>query len=291
MDIKKIQLFADVADTQNFTKSGDRMGYTQSGVSHMLKSLEDEMGFSLFIRSKQGVKLTKSGEAILPSVRSLLSKYENLEQVISEIRGVETGSLTIATFSSVSIHWLPKIIHEYQSKYPEITIKLMEGGTDDIVEWIESDIADFGFVSHENIHSLEWIALMKDPLLAILPKDYPVPESGDIDIGTFQESPFIISAMGTDYDVHHALTKSDISPDILFSSKDDHAIISMVSNKLGISILPSLIVKGFEDQVSCYPLNPYYERVLGIAVKSKEALSPAAAKFVSLTKKLLPELT
>ena len=51
MDIKKCSLFADVAETENFTKSGERLGYTQSGVSHILKSLEDEVGFPLFIRN------------------------------------------------------------------------------------------------------------------------------------------------------------------------------------------------------------------------------------------------
>ena len=62
MDIKKFKLFLDVAETNNFTKSGDRLGYTQSGVSHILKSLEEEVGFPLFIRSKHGVTLTKSAK-------------------------------------------------------------------------------------------------------------------------------------------------------------------------------------------------------------------------------------
>ena len=73
MDIKKCSLFADVAETENFTKSGERLGYTQSGVSHILKSLEDEVGFPLFIRNNQGVKLTANAQLVLPAVRSLLA--------------------------------------------------------------------------------------------------------------------------------------------------------------------------------------------------------------------------
>lgn len=83
MDIKKCTLFADVAETENFTKSGERLGYTQSGVSHILKSLEEEVGFPLFIRNKQGVKLTSNAQLILPAVRAMLSDHENLEQIIS----------------------------------------------------------------------------------------------------------------------------------------------------------------------------------------------------------------
>lgn len=290
MDIKKCTLFADVAETENFTKSGERLGYTQSGVSHILKSLEAEVGFPLFIRTKQGVRLTPNAERILPTVRSLLAINENLEQIINEINGLETGQLTIATFSSISIHWLPKIIHLFQEIYPNINIKLMEGGTDDIVKWVEEDLADFGFVSKRQLHMLEFIPLCDDPLMAILPKDHPIPVDGAFKISDFQNQNFIISAMGTDYDVHYALSTSKVEPNILFSSKDDHAIISMIANKLGISILPKLVIRNFEDQVSSYPLNPFYNRTLGIAVKSKENMSPAAVKFLNLTEEMLPEL-
>ena len=117
MDIKKLELFADVAETLNFTRSGDRMGYTQSSVSHILKFLETEIGFPLFVRTKQGVHLTRNAELLLPLVHTLLS-----------------GSLVIASFASISIHWLPQIIRRFREMYPGITISLMEGGTDEIVE-------------------------------------------------------------------------------------------------------------------------------------------------------------
>jgi DNA-binding transcriptional LysR family regulator len=291
MDIRKLQLFVDVAETENFTKTGERMGYTQSGISHLLKSLEDELGFSLFIRSKQGVKLTNDAKRLLPSVRSLLAMTEHLQQDIDEINGLETGQLTIATFSSISIHWLPKIIHIFQQTYPGISIKLMEGGTDDIVSWIESDFADFGFLSFRQTRNLDWIPLYEDPLVAVVPVDYPVPEDNMFPIENFENQNFIISAMGTDYDIHHALDSSGITPSICFTSKDDHAIISMVANKLGISILPELILRNFDSQVATYPLKPFYARTLGVAMKSKDSLSPAAKKFLKVTMEMISELT
>ena len=125
MDIKKFQLFVDVAETKNFTRSGERMGYTQSGVSHILKSLETEMGFPLFVRNKQGVRLTKNAEAILPLVRALLSRYEILEQTVNNLNGLETGRLVIATYSSISVNWMPPIIYRFQEVYPGIDISLM----------------------------------------------------------------------------------------------------------------------------------------------------------------------
>ena len=290
MDIKKLELFADVAETRNFTRSGDRMGYTQSGVSHILKFLETEIGFPLFVRTKQGVHLTRNAERLLPLVHTLLSANENLSQTIHDVCGVNSGSLVIASFASISIHWLPQIIRRFQELYPGITISLMEGGTDEIVDWVANNQADFGFMSQRNTRGLEWISLCEDPLMAILPRDYPVPEDNRFPIEEFHQQHFIISAMGTDYDVHHSLDSSNVKPNTHFTSKDDHAIISMIANHLGISILPQLVVQGYEEQVQAYALHPYYARNLGIAVKSWQGLSPAAKKFLRLTQEIVPRI-
>lgn len=291
MDINKYALFADVAETRNFTKSGERMGYTQPGVSHILKTLENELGFPLFIRTKQGVSLTPNAEQILPLVRNLLAVNENLDQTINSLNGLEKGRLKIATFASVSIHWLPTIIHKFQQDYPGIDIDLMEGGTDDIVSWAESNVVDFGFLSRRHTKSLEWISLYDDPLMAILPKDHPADPGTSYPIEAMDGASFIISAVGTDYDVHHALKKADIKPSIHFSSKDDHAIVSMVANQLGVSILPKLVIRDFENQIKALPLEPYFSRNLGIGVRSIENMTPAATRFIEYTKELIPTLT
>ena len=290
MDIKKYELFADVAETKNFTKSGDRMGYTQSGVSHILKSLETEIGFPLFIRTKQGVHLTRNAETILPLVHELLAINERLDQTISDINGLDAGHLVIASFASISIHWLPEIVHRYQEIHPGVSISILEGGTDDIAGWVEDSIADFGFMSQRSIRSLEWISLRDDPLMAILPKDYPAPANGVFQVADFQDQPFIITAAGTDYDVHYALSTASITPNIQFTSKEDRAIVSMVANHLGISILPKLVIQDLEADIQAFPMEPFCCRNLGVAVKSRQNMSPAARKFLNLTRQMLPEL-
>lgn len=290
MDISKFALFASVAETRNFTKSGEKMGYTQPGVSHALKTLETELGFPLFLRTKQGIELTPNAKAILPIIRELLSVNEHLEQVIASINGLDTGHLTIACFASISRNWLPAIIHKFQQQYPGIEIELMEGGTDEIVGWIENNMADFGLLSKRHTYGLEWIPLYNDPLMAILPTDYPVSSSEYFPIEEMHEKTFIISAEGTDYDIHHALQKSGIAPSIRFSCKDDFSIVTMVANHLGISILPQLVIEGFSNSILTLPLKPYYTRELGIGISSRKNLSPAALNFIKILQETLPDL-
>lgn len=290
MEINKYALFLDVAETRNFTKTGERLGYTQPGVSHILKAMEGELGFPLFNRTRQGVELTPNGEALLPLVRKLLAVNEQLEQTIASLNGLETGHLTIASFASISRNWLPAVIYTFRKGYPGIEIELLEGGTDDIVDWVTNHIVDFGLVSRRHTHSLEWIPLYEDPLVAILPRDYYDIPPASYSLKEMGDSPFIMSAEGTDYDIHYALEDSHTAPNIQFISKDDIAIVAMVANNLGISILPSLVINGVRNQILALPLEPYYSRELGIAIPSEHNLSPAARLFIDLIQTMLPNL-
>ncbi|WP_341435483.1 LysR family transcriptional regulator substrate-binding protein [Clostridium acidisoli] len=146
---------------------------------------------------------------------------------------------------------------------------------------------DFGFCSQRSSQEFDWIPLHDDPLMAILPKDFEIPTSGTYSICDFQNQPFIISAMDIDYDIHLALTDSNVTPYIRFSSTDDHAIISMVANHLGISILPNLIIQEWSSQITALPLEPYSFRSLGIGIKSLKNTSPASKKFIEYAKRII----
>ena len=208
------------------------------------------------------------------------------KQASASLKGLDTGHLTIASFASISRNWLPRALHEFQEDYPGIEIELLEGGTDDIVQWINDSVADLGLVSKRHTDGLEWIPLYEDPLMAILPKSFST-SSDFCPIIDLMAHPFIISTAGTDYDVHYALQSSGINHDIRFSSMDDLAIVSMVANNLGVSILPKLVIDGMDEKVLTLPLEPYYTRELGIAYKSSANLSPAARRFIEKVQLIL----
>lgn len=280
MDLTKYEIFADAAKTGNFTKTADRMGYTQPGVSRTLRQLENELGFPLFQRERNGVSLTSTGRQILPYVRRLLAENKILEQQIAEINGLHKGHLTIACFASVSRVLMPHYLSLFRQRYPRISVELMEGGTDDIVRWVSDSVADFGILSHRHTDGLQWMSLWQDPLMAVLPKEMPYLSLETFEVSRMNGQPFILSADGTDYDIHYLLESTQLHPEIRLTSKDDHAIVSMVANHLGLSILPRLVILGVEHLVCTVPLSPEFHRDLGIAYRDKTSLTPAARKFI-----------
>ena len=125
--MNKFKVLLKVVELGSLTKAAEVMGFTQSGVSHMINSLEDEFGFSLLIRNRSGAKLTTNGEEIVKTIREILKWNEHLEQQVASIHGIELGTIHIGTFTSVGVHWLPGIIQDFQRDYPHIEIRLVEG--------------------------------------------------------------------------------------------------------------------------------------------------------------------
>jgi DNA-binding transcriptional LysR family regulator len=273
-----------VVELGSLTKAAEVMGFTQSGVSHMINSLEDEFGFSLLIRNRSGAKLTTNGEEILKTMREILKWNEHLEQQVASIHGIELGTIHIGTFTSVGVHWLPGIIQDFQRDYPHIEIRLVEGDYREIEDWIAEGKIDCGFLSLPTSDIFDAIPLHQDPMLVLLPMEHPLSSEDSITLSQIENEPFIMPSQGSDYDVNRMLEKARIKPAIKYTLGDDYAIMAMVEKGLGISILPELVLRGQQRNIRLIELKEKSFRSLGIAVNSMREISPATKRFLNYVK-------
>lgn len=292
MDISKLQLFSDIAYTKNLSESAQRLGYTQSGVSHAINKLELEMGVSLLKRTNHGVYLTKDAEFLLPKVRSIIGNYNRLMEGVDSLRGLTKGELSIGTYSSIARQWLPAIIKRFQELYPNIKLSIHEGGVKSIEKWLHDGIIDIGFLSWRKNQNFKFITLSRDNLYVITSKAMEMlPSYREVfPLKAFSEYPFIASKIGVDNDVSDAFETAGVKPDIRFSCNDEHTIISMVANNLGISLLPNMFLKGRENEINIIPVSPCAVRTLGIGVISEKNISVSAAAFIQTSKAVVKGL-
>ena len=96
MNIRKYEAYVKAVELGSLSKAAEELGYTQSGISHMMQSLEDEVGFPLLVRTSSGILPNTEGEMLLPIIRQLLQTNESLEQNIAKIKGADIGSIRIA---------------------------------------------------------------------------------------------------------------------------------------------------------------------------------------------------
>lgn len=280
MSISKYEVFLKVVELGSLTRAAEVLGFTQSGISHTISSLESEFGFTLLLRNRSGVRLTVNGEQVVQPIREIMKWNEQLKQQVADIHGLETGTITIGTFTSVSVHWLPGMIKQFREEYPYIEFKLMEGGYLEIEQWIKAGVVDCGFISLPTRENFEVFPLKQDRMLAILSKEHPLSKAPYMPLAQIAHEDFIIPKAGSDYDVRRVLEKAAIKPNIKFSAGDDYAIIAMVENGLGISILPELVIQRQNHNVAMLELEERSFRSLGIAVHSMRHASPAAKRFL-----------
>ncbi|NJJ40644.1 LysR family transcriptional regulator [Paenibacillus apii] len=288
MSLAKYEIFHAVVELGSLSQAAAELGFTQSAVSHAIASLEAEWGFSILSRGRAGVHLTSTGELILPYIREILKGNERLKQQIANINGLETGTVRIGTFASVSIQWLPRIMSYFAESHPSIEMKLLEGRSyEDIEHWIASGAVDFGFLSLPASKSFEVIPLKKDRMVLIVPDKHPFAALHEVRFEQIKEEPFILPKKSCDNDVRRIFKENNVSPAIKFEFEDDQAIISMVQNGMGISILPEMVLHQVPSHIRILDLEGDHYRSIGIAAPSLKSMSPAARKIVKYVQAFL----
>ena len=289
MALDKYQTLISVVETGSLTTAAASLGCTQSAVSHSIDTLEKELGFALLKRSRAGVQLTNEGERILPAVRNYLSALEQLRQTASSIRGLDSGTVRIGAFTSVAVHWLPPVLKEFQRDYPRVDFKLLNGDYHDVEQWLRDGSVDVGFVALPAGVDCECIPLMEDRLLAILPLHSRFENYPKFPLVECETEPFISLLESSDHDARRALEAAGVKPNVRFYTKDDYAVIAMVEQGLGISIMPELLLKGRRDALQILPLIPEAKRTIGLAIAAGGKAGPATRRFADYVVRYVTE--
>jgi len=276
----KYLAFVKTVETGSFTRAAQELNYAQSSVSKMIADLEKEWGMTLLERSKSGVCLTSAGAQLLPLLRRLLGDYQTLEGHILGMQGLETGLVRIGTFSSVAIHWLPNIFARLQRDYPGIEYEMLLGDYSEVEHWIAEGRVDCGFLRLPTLPKFQTMLLKQDEYKVVLPIGHPLAKKAVIPAEDLNGLPFLLLEHGGKTEVSALLERSQVHPDIRFTTWEDFAIMAMVEKGLGVGILPELILRRIPYQIEIRPLQEPYFRPIGLAARNFSALPPAAKKFL-----------
>ena len=283
-NLLKYLAFVETVDKGSFTKAANSLNYAQSSISKMIADLEKEWGFPLLERNKKGVCLTSSGKQLLPYARKILSDFEEMQQQVHAINGIQSGTVRIGTFSSVAINWLPNIFSKFQEDYPKIDYEILLGDYDDIEKWIDEGRVDCGFLRLPSCTNFDIISLKQDEYKAVLPMNHPLAQKDFLDYKDLNEQPFLLLEHGGKTEVSELLEKYNIHPNIRFTTWEDYAIMSMVEKGLGIGVLPEMILKRIPYQVAIRPFRTPYFREIVLAMKDQKKMTPEIEKFIEYLK-------
>ena len=192
MDTVKLAALLTAAELGSISKAAEALGYTQSGVTHIINSLEEEAGFPLLVRGNRGVRFTAEGERLAPFIREVVQAAATLAQEAALTRGLERGTVRVGTYSSISLRWMPRILEAFQERYPGIAVELLEGNGPEMEEWLSTGRIDIAFTSLQPHFNFETIRIQDDPMMAVLPRTHPMANAEVFPVGRFKGEPFLV---------------------------------------------------------------------------------------------------
>lgn len=280
MDSKKLEILMTAADLGSFTKASEVVGYTQSGLTHMMDALEREVGFPLLQRDHSGIRLSEQGVELLPAIREFLQANVNLENQIQAIAQKKNEVIRIAAYSSIAIHWMPELLYRFKRLCPEVSVDLrMVDHALEPFTLLENGQTDVIFASRQRCSCCDWTPLYSDRMFAILPKDYPLKDPSSFPLQEFAGQEFLMPYGSFDIDVKAVLAPVGVRLNARLCRVDDETVIRMVGHGLGVSMMTELMIRGRTADVLCVPVSPHSTRELGMGTHIRGNLSESIQKL------------
>ncbi len=283
--LTRYYVFLKVVETGSFTRAAQELDYTQSAVSQMIQTLEEELCATLFHRSKSGITLTPDGQEYLPFIRAVCNACDELRRKRREMEGLEGSVIRIGTFTSVSRNWLPLLIKQFKELYPSVQFELLQGEYTNISQWIKEGSVDFGFVNPTAVSGLKTIPLYQDEMLAVLCPGHPLAVQKRLTLRSLAAEPFILLDEGEHSVVLDAFASEGLTPNLQYKVYDDYSIVSMVEQGLGVSVLYRPVLQNIAQNLVTLPLDSPVTRTVAVACRDSRALSGASRTFLHFIEK------
>ena len=168
MQIASLKAFCDLAESKSFTEAAQINGVTQSAISQQITMMERSFKSLLIERSKKHFRLTPEGQVLYDCSKQIVQIYQSLDHKILELLDLVSGSIRVATISSIGLHDLPPYVKKFVQRHPTVNIQVDYRGDQQVYEDVHRNNVDLGLIVYPvKDPKLEIIPLRKDPLVLI----------------------------------------------------------------------------------------------------------------------------
>jgi DNA-binding transcriptional LysR family regulator len=198
MKFDHLKSFHRVAVTGSFTRAAQELFLTQPAVSQQIQLLEHRLGIKLFDRMGKIVGLTTEGEILFSYTEHLFQIYDEIEMQFGKLRDLETGKITIGSTAVIGTYFLPRIIGDYNRKYPRIDINIQMGNSYSVLNMLISNQVDMCFAGRLKADNrLKAILVHKEKLLLVSSPKNPLADQPVVNVSELGTTPFVWREKGT----------------------------------------------------------------------------------------------
>ncbi|MCG1010247.1 LysR family transcriptional regulator [Salinicoccus sp. ID82-1] len=238
MKVDDYKLLVTLDETRTLRRAAEKLFISQPAVSQRLKSIEDEWGVKIFIRTKKELYVTGEGEKIIEHARSVVERETLVKEYIRINQNSIQGNLSIGVSSLIGHTILPEILAQYLKLYPNVNIKIKVGSSQQIIG--EQNDFHISIVRGNQMLNKQNELLFVDRHYLVAPKEND--DRSRLPIIEFQADPMYISEIEQFFE-HRFSRKYDaqIKVDQIATCR------ALLLEGIGMTVLPEIVVEGFDE--------------------------------------------
>ena len=248
MELRHLHYFIAVAENLNFTYAARTLFVDQSSVSQQIAKLEEEIGVKLFHRSKRTVQLTNAGQVFYKEALSIIEKSRQAIEMAKKADAGIIGKLKIGFLIAPVREFLPEVIRNFKTKYPNVEIELNHLPTVYLNDPHKSDDLDIVFTvitGLKDLANLNYHILSSDSTCVYVHQHHPLANKSSVTLPELTNEPFIMrdweeSPQWYDY-ILSICREKNFTPNIVSQTKRIETVFLFVDSGIGITILPNYL--------------------------------------------------
>ncbi len=297
MDLGQLEAFVQVASQHSFSRAAEALFLTQPSVTARIQALERDLGERLFERSGRGIRLTEVGECFLPHAERVLQALNTGRDAIDSLRNLHSGSLVLASATTVSTYVLPGLLKTFRARYPRIEVSVRTGRSEQVLQMMLQDEAQVGLVRAVYHQDIETKGLIEDELVLVANADHELVGRGSVTVEQLGDHPFIFFDRNSSYyslaqgifRQHGVVPRTQMELDSMEATK------KMVEEGLGIAMLPKVALERElkEDILRVVEIEdmPNPSRQIALISRRSRPLGPVAQAFVEIVGEIYSDPT
>jgi len=253
MKLQQLRFLAAVAQSDlNLTAAAVKLRATQPAVSKQVKLLEEELGFSIFVRSGRSFSaMTAAGERVVAHALCMLREVQNIKRMSEEVNVGDRGSLSIGTTHTQERYVLPEVIRQFRALYPDVQLHLHQGTPEQIAEMVALDRVDFALATGSETLFGKWVLLpcYRWRHCVAVPRAHPLAElvrPSLADLSTYPLVAYVSNVSGPS-SLHEVFFRAGLCPNIVLSARDSDVIKTYVRLGLGVGIVAGVALERTTD--------------------------------------------
>ncbi len=278
MSLYSWNVVAMVAEHHSISQAANILNLSPSAVSHMVKKVEEGVGYPLFIRERNHFELTSNGKTLLPYIQNYLKSGTALQEEALRLKNSVEGSVHLAAYNNVIRNWLPAILKRFHEKYPNIKISIRQSNDVQIMQWMESGEIDLAIVFNSYYNASSFIPLHKTPVVCFTPKEYAPRNGTYMTAEDLRDMPIILRTENFDRETNYVLSNAGIPFNSVFRIDNDESCYEYIRQGFGFRITAAITYPQ-DDQIKMYPIENAPYRTIGLITVFPQYISPTVNLF------------